>query len=228
MRHAIAKGCGFRADCLGDMGGFSKNWNHMKNLYPQMIEKTGAGDAWKVAPVAYESCWDMRKWVAEGWDVRGIFDYALATHASYLNNKSAPIPEGTRPEVERFLKKLGYRLVLTELSHEPVVSAGAETMISMKWENVGVAPPYRDYLLAFRLTRDGNFSVVVTKESARGWLPGERTVSTGLRLPEDLAAGRYELAVGLVEPGGERPVIRLATQGRDADGWYPVSTIEVK
>ncbi len=38
----------------------------------------------------------MRKWVNEGWSVRYIFNYALALHASYLNNKSAPLPDGPR------------------------------------------------------------------------------------------------------------------------------------
>lgn len=35
MRQAIAAGCGWRADCLGDMGGFSKTWNHMQHFYRQ-------------------------------------------------------------------------------------------------------------------------------------------------------------------------------------------------
>ena len=39
-------------------------------------------DTWKTAPVAWETCWDMRKWVDEGWSLRYIFNYALACHAS--------------------------------------------------------------------------------------------------------------------------------------------------
>ena len=56
----------------------------------------------------------MRKWVDEGWSLRFIFNYALALHGSFINNKSAPLPEGenVRLEVERFLRRLGYRLVL--------------------------------------------------------------------------------------------------------------------
>ena len=37
----------------------------------------------------------MRKWVKEGWSLRYIFNYALACHASVINNKSAPLPKGT-------------------------------------------------------------------------------------------------------------------------------------
>ena len=34
LKYACAHGTGWRADCLGDMGGFSKRWCHMRNLYP--------------------------------------------------------------------------------------------------------------------------------------------------------------------------------------------------
>ena len=55
----------------------------------------------------------MNRWVKEDWSLRYIFNYALALHGSYLNNKSAPLPmaDEVRPEIERFLRRLGYRLV---------------------------------------------------------------------------------------------------------------------
>ena len=110
MQRAERDGLGWRADCLGDMGGFSKSWNHMTHYYRQQLDKMGAESAWKRGPVAFESCWDMRKWAEEKWDIRFILDYALDLHASVINNKSAPIPEGTRGEVERVIRRLGYRL----------------------------------------------------------------------------------------------------------------------
>lgn len=229
MRHAVSNGCGWRADCLGDMGGFSKNWNHMEHMYPQQIKKTGAEDAWKTAPVAFESCWDMRKWKEENWDIRHIFDYGLSFHASYMNNKSAPIPEGTKHEVERFLRRLGYRLVLRELEHNDTTQTGSPLAISMLWENVGVAPPYRDYLIAFRLTSavSGQSSVFVSENSVKGWLPGKTETSYSLKLPDDLKAGQYDMAIALVDPITQKPVIRLAIAGRADDGWYPLSNIQV-
>ena len=221
---------GWRADCLGDMGGFSKTWNHMDHFYLQQLAKTGAEEAWKRAPVAFESCWDMRKWREAGWDIRFIFDYALRCHASYVNNKSAPIPEGTRPEVERFLRRLGYRLVMRSVEHEAKVSLGGTTSVRIQWENTGVAPPYRDYRLAIRLRpSDGTAapSDHVTETSIRGWLPGERRTELSLPLPPALGVGRYELAVGVVDPRDRRPAVRLGNIGRDSDGWYPVSQVEI-
>ncbi|MBI2927865.1 MAG: DUF4832 domain-containing protein [Verrucomicrobia bacterium] len=231
MRHAVQNGCGWRADCLGDMGGFSKNWNHMRDLYPQHVQQAGAGEVWKQGPVAFESCWDMQKWKREGWDVRHIFDYALGMHVSYMNNKSAPIPDGTRGEVERFLRKIGYRLVLRRLEHEARVKTGEKLAVSMGWENVGVAPPYGDHLVAFRLARQGEAKekaiVSVGKTSIRGWLPGKKEVAESVAVPSKLAAGTCELAVAVVEPLTDEPAVRLANLGRDPAGWYPVSRVEV-
>ena len=229
MKHAIGRRCGWRADCLGDMGGFSPCWNHMRDAYPEQIASTGSQDAWKQAPVAWETCWDMRKWVAEGWDIRYIFDYGLGYHASYVNNKSAPIPEGTRPEVERLLRKLGYRLVLRSLEHDAVASPGSAFHVTMQWENMGVAPPYRDYLVAFRLTdADGKSTVLVSRTSIKGWLPGSVSSEESMDLPPGVAPGKCQLGVAIVDPATKEPAVRLAITGRGADGWYPVSSVEMK
>lgn len=244
MKEAARLGCGWRADCLGDMGGFSKTWNHMENLYRQQVERTGTGESWKKAPVAFESCWDMRKWTAEGWDVRAIFDYALDLHASLINNKSAPIPEGTRAEVERCLRKLGYRLVLRRLEHPRKWEAGKELVVKMVWENVGVASPYRDHRIAFRLRpvepAEGTPIPFATATSVRGWLPGRREATESLARPERLAAGAYELDIAVTQPPVARdireqkpgappaPALRLAIAGRRDDGWYALGRVEVE
>lgn len=231
MARAVQAGYGWRADCLGDMGGFSKTWNHMDNFYLQQLAKTGAGDAWKRAPVAWESCWDMRKWQEAGWDIHAIFDYALRCHGSYLNNKSAPIPAGTRSEIEWFLRRLGYRLVIRSVEHPAKALAGAETRVTITWENVGVAPPYRDYRVALRLRRTDDASakpiVAVTDTSIRGWLPGKQVTDLAFPVPDSLAVGGYELAVGVVEPESREPAVKLAIAGRDPAGWYPVSKLEL-
>lgn len=250
LKKATVHGTGWRADCLGDMGEFSKTWCHMRNGYPIWIKQAGIQDAWKTAPVAWETCSDMRKWVNEGWSLRYIFNYALACHASYINNKSAPLPQGenVRPEVERFLRRLGYRLVLKELKHPAQVQAGAKLELSMKWQNGGSAPCYRPYRIAFRLTNDNSFSrVFVGHVTVNRWLPGSIDLFTdeffkepkdlplgdivaaadSLALPADLSAGAYSLSIAIVDEEPATPVVKLGIKGRADDGWYPLSTIMV-
>ncbi len=132
LTYASDRGAGWRADCLGDMRGYGHDcWCHMRVGYPTYIQEARILDAWKRAPVAWEACWDMRRWASEGWPLRYIFNYALALHGSYFNNKSTPLPRGesVRPEVERFLRRLGYRLVLKELRHPAAARPGAKLEI---------------------------------------------------------------------------------------------------
>lgn len=246
LKYACAHGTGWRADCLGDMGGFSKSWCHMCKGYPIWIKEAGVQDVWKTAPVAWETCWDMRKWVNEGWSLRYIFNYALACHASVINNKSAPLPSGdnVRPEIERFLRRLGYRLVLKELKHPAQASGTLE--LAMKWQNVGSAPCYHPYRLAYRLTNDNGFSkVVVGNVTVNRWLPGSLDLFTPEFFKEvkdlppgevydvsdkiilaDVPAEQYKLSVAIVDESSA-PVVRLGIKGRADDGWYRLSQVQV-
>lgn len=254
LTYATQKGAGWRADCLGDLGGFSKSWCHMRKGYPHWIREAGVEDAWKTGRVAWESCWDMRRWVKEDWSLRFIFNYALACHGSYLNNKSQPLPEGqnVRPEVERFLRRLGYRLVLKELSHAPLARAGEALNLSMKWQNVGSAPCYRPYRLAYRLSGTSGEGkphqmTIPSQVAVNQWMPGSiplftdeffkeppdlplgeiNMVNDTVQLPGDLPAGEYTLSIGIVNPPADKPVVKLAIEGRDAEGWYPLSRFTV-
>ncbi|MCJ7749698.1 MAG: DUF4832 domain-containing protein [Armatimonadetes bacterium] len=230
LTRATSSGCGWRADCLGDIPGFSDDdWNHMENMYPQRVKDSRSEEVWKTAPVAWETCGDMRRWVQRGLDIRYIFDYALDYHASNLNNKSAPIPEGARPEIERFLCKLGYRLLLKNLEHDPIVTPGSALNVKMEWENVGVAPPYRDNVLSFRLTDStGKQFFLVTDTSIKGWLPGNVAAAERLTLCAEVAPGQSELALAVVDATTREPAVRLAIEGRTEDGWYPLSSVEVQ
>jgi hypothetical protein len=248
LKHACAHGTGWRADCLGDMGGFTRQWCHMLNAYPREVGRVS--DAWKTAPVAWETCWDMRKWADEGWSLRYIFNYALACHASYLNNKSAPLPQrgGVRPEIERFLHRLGYRFVVNELKHDAQVQAGGKLELLMKWQNIGSAPCYKPYRVAYRVSNANGFAkAVVGSVAVNRWLPGSialftpeffkqpkdlppgkvNDVSDTVALPADLPAGQYTLSIAVVEGEAAVPVVRLGIRGRGEDGWYPLSKIQV-
>jgi len=251
LKHATGHGSGWRADCLGDMGGFSKTWCHMRMAYPQELTKAGAAHVWKTAPVAWETCWDMRKWVDEGWSLRFIFNYALALHGSYVNNKSAPLPPGeeVRAELERFLRRLGYRLVLKQFAHPPQVKAGEKLALAMEWQNVGSAPCYRPYRVAYRLDSGAGSRQrrLVGQVTVNRFLPGSIplfteeffkqpadlppgevvAVTDSVALPRDLEPGEYVLSLAVVGQKTDSPAVRLAIQGRADDGWYPLSKVQV-
>ena len=231
MARAVKEGFGWRADCLGDWGMFSRNWNHMTGIYPQAVAKGKAEEAWKRGPVAFESCHDMRRWASEGYDIEKTLNYALEQHVSYMNNKSAPLPEGARPLVEKFIRKMGYRLVVRSFEHADSAKAGGPLKVKIEWENVGVAPSYRDYNVALRLRGEGGKSdkgiILMSEESIKGWLPGKHVSELTFALPPGLT-GEVGLSLGVVLPKTQAPEVKLAIAGRDAGGWYPLSTVKVE
>ena len=227
LESATSNGCGWRADCLGDMGGFGGSFMHM-NYYPEQLDAANANEAWKRGPVDFEVCWTINKWHEDGWDADWIFEEALRMHCSILNVKSSPVPAAWAPVLNKFQKRMGYRLALRELTHPKAVQVGRKLLVDMAWENVGVAPPYRRYPLAFELRGEGGRACRLTCEAdVRKWLPGTHTALELLQIPADIAPGTYELNLALLDPAHGTPAVRLAVAGRGDDGWYPLSRIEV-
>ncbi len=234
--YAISRGTGWRADCLGDMsvGEFydenGNGENHQLNRYPRIIGKFVPPEVWKTAPVVFETCWNMGHWFEQGWDVDSILNQALVWHISVLNNKSFDVPEAIRPNVDKFLKRMGYRFVLASLSYPERVFAGDSLNVEMNWLNRGVAPCYGRYelALALRHPQTGETAVCPTGQSVRGWLPGETRVTAAIQAPPQLTAGSYDLLVGLVDPADGSPKVKLALQGRQEDGWYKVGALTIR
>jgi len=241
----------------------------MRKGYPVWIRESGISDVWKTAPVAWESCWDMRRWVEEKWSPICDFQlsivnwqssipcYALALHGSYLNNKSAPLPsdENVRQEIERFVRRLGYRLVLKELKHPARARPGEPVVLTTKWQNVGSA--ILAYVLGHaigncRLSFDNFQSKIENRKSAgtitvEKWMPGSVEMFTEeffkelpdlppgevveavdrVVLPNDVPAGSLRLAIGVVGEETLEPVLRLGIKGRTDEGWYPLSELKV-
>src|SRR5688572_3646822 len=181
--------------------------------------------------------------------VTGVQTCALPI--SYINNKSAPLPDGpeVRGEVERFLRRLGYRLVLREMQHPAAVERGGVMEVSMRWQNVGSGPCYRPYRLAYRLTdAKGVSHLSVGGVTVDKWMPGSVALFTPeffksvpdlpggevvavndkVEIPAGLAAGEYTLSIGIVPENGVEPVVRLGIKGRTGEGWYPVSRISIR
>jgi hypothetical protein len=219
---------GWRVDCLGDMGGFDNpNWSHMLDYYPQGIINFGMEDAWKRAPVSFEVCWVMNHWKDKGWDIDYIIDQSLKWHISSLNAKSSAVPDEWWPQVNRWLKKMGYRYVLRKFTTPAVVRPYGKLAFTTWWENKGVAPIYKDFLLALRMKDEGRSHVFITDADIRQWLPGDNLYDGAIFVPANLPEGEYELAIAIVDRDTHQPRVKLAIAGVDNEGWYPLTRIRV-
>jgi hypothetical protein len=233
LTYAISRGAGWRADCLGDLGYWGPDWNHMKDSYQQSLDEADANDAWKHAPVCFESCGVMQKWADEGYDVEFIMNEALRWHISIFNNKSSPIPPRWWGALNEFIKKMGYRFIINYITLPSEVRVGENLFIESEWENQGVAPPYRNYVIAFKLLpRDRRLKSYLLQDPSydadvRNWLPGRHSLNMTLQIPADVKPGRYNLAVALLDPFSKEVAVKLAIEGRDSQGWYNLSEVVV-
>lgn len=228
-RYGLSKrDVGWRVDCLGDMGGFSPTWCHMCDYYPQAIINFGMKDAWKRAPVTLEVCWVMQHWKDMGWDVDYIIDQSLKWHISSFNAKSSPVPEAWRPQVNRWLARMGYRFVLRKFTYPSKVKPGGELPFTSWWENKGVAPCYRPFRLALRLAHGQNTVLLVTGADLRSWLPGDSLYDDSVVVPADTAEGQYDVGIGILDEHFDQPRVKLAIAGRQPDGWYGLGRINVQ
>lgn len=228
LKYGTENGMGWRADCFGDM---KDGWNHMDNMYPEHTQTAGAQDVWMNAPVAFETCGWVEHWLILGYDVDEIIDRGLNDfHMSVLNIKSRPIPDEWEDEFEYFQKKMGYRLVLKRLVHMKYASPGETISFHSKWENKGVAPPYLDYPVIYRM-RDASDETVSEWESDANimeWLPGEYEIDDSFQIPDTIDYGEYSIDVSIPATDDVIPAyIKLAIEGLREDGWYSISSIDI-
>ncbi|MCS7316326.1 MAG: DUF4832 domain-containing protein [Bryobacterales bacterium] len=230
LAYGVGRGAGWRLDCWGDLGGRGKGFMHMLDLYPQQVVRTGIQDAWQRSPVSLETCGTPLSWKSWGYterEVRYSIEQALRWHASTINIKSTAIPAEWKPLFDEFQKKLGYRFVLRKLEYPSAARRGHMMPVSMWWLNAGVAPVYREYWLALELRSASHAERIRLPVDVRKWLPGDAVYDGSVYVPDTLEPGSYRLRIALLDPRTGQPAIRLAIEGRQADGWYDMGAIQV-
>ncbi|MCF7805451.1 MAG: DUF4832 domain-containing protein [Candidatus Marinimicrobia bacterium] len=231
LEYAAQNGVGWRADCMGDYGP-PNNWNLMTRYLKLPDMYPSVGEAWKTTPVAFETCGTMESWLRVGRDIEYIYSVCLELHASVLNNKSTPIPPEWWPATEKFLKRMGYRLVPRLIRHEKWLSTGDTLHFEMELDNIGVAPPYRAYVpvVELRKAERGAKTVLASTQAewnVKKWLPGRHREKLSVILPGDAKPGRYLVYFSLLDPIEHTPAIQLAVEGGDAQKWYSWSALTV-
>jgi len=235
---------GWRVDCIGDLGFWADDkdkpgWTHMYDYYPQSIINYGMKDAWKKAPVSLEVCGTIKSWKGkrdscrwcQGYTVEQlnyIIDETLKWHISSFNAKSSGVPDEWRPHIDRWLKKMGYRFVLRSFSYPEYVKRGDKILIKSWWDNRGVAPIYKKYLLALRLKNEQTSEVFITDADITTWLPGDNLYDDGIFIPHNIPAGNYKLQIAIVDLQHHQPKVRLAIGGMNPDGWYQLGELDVR
>ena len=120
--------------------------------------------------------------------------------------------------------RLGYWWFIPSVSVPPMQNS-AHNVMSLRIENRGWGKAYHKYDLKIRLTGANGRKVCASDYDLRLLGPGE---GADIRVPLDLrglAAGEYEVAVGVFE--GNRPVRLALKQELEKDGFYTVAKTAV-
>ena len=149
-------------------------------------------------------------------------------HTSSFNAKSSPVPKEWQPLVDEWLKKMGYRFVLRKFTYPSEVRPNGKLDFTTWWDNKGVSPCYKDFRLALRLKNDKRTAVLVTDANIKTWLPGDNLYDDTVFVPLDMPKGEYELQIGIIDRFSDEPKVKLAIEGREADGWYNLGKIKVQ
>lgn len=218
---------GFRVDCLGDMGGFhGDEWSHMMDFYPENIQNFNMGDAWEKAPIVFEACWHMNDWYLQGWDIDYIIDESLKWHISSFNNKGTIVPECWKENVERWLKKMGYRYEIRKFTYDSKVSRTERLEIRALVANVGVAPIYNNYSLVLRLRNDDKIFTLKSNEDIRKWLPDKDILWEESFDITQIPDGDYTIELGIETGVKEIGNVKLAIAG-ETNGYYPMGIVKI-
>jgi len=175
-----------------------------------------------------EACGVLQSWKRNGWDVDYTIDQSLKWHISSFNAKSSAVPAEWWPQINRWLNKMGYRFVLRKFTYPASLKANDKLSFTSWWENKGVAPCYKRYPVAIRLSNEKRKEVLLTGADIRKWLPGDSLYDDAVFVPANMPEGEYELGIALLDPISGQPKVKLAIAGMGKDGWYNLGKIRIQ
>lgn len=246
LESAIAKGYSLRHDAFG-MTGYYKDW-----------EKAFAANWNFKRPIIMEGGWVLgthRYWIdpsgkyieGEPWTVRqGEYEAAQEARVNMMDFRVGQEIDTWFGDcfdlVQRFIEEGGYRLYPPVVIAPETMTNGEELTIEHRWSNLGWGycpnniPQWNyKYRVAFALIDSKGDEVakfVDMSSDPSEWIKGIITTYKYTFTPENVPAGTYALAIGIVDTSKEgQPVgIELSVKNNIivGDGWAKVMDVTVR
>ena len=212
---------GWRRDQWGATDNYLKDYLENNNRsFGGVVFKTLIMERWKTAPITGEP---------PSWNPDNYSDLERQVrlyHAnSFGNGNYGPEMNSTiQQRVRAASRATGYRLKIVNGQAPDTILKNKAFSIKTVWQNIGIAPTYENWNVVFELQNAAN-AVIWSGNSTRVlrlFLPAATGSSTtdNFTLPATIPAGTYKLIVRVKDPANYRPNIRLAINGRNADGSY--------
>ncbi|HYX06578.1 MAG TPA: malectin domain-containing carbohydrate-binding protein, partial [Bacteroidales bacterium] len=164
--------------------------------------------------------------------IRELHCTGLGWIAGYkLDGRDGTDPDKVRANASIMQKAFGYRFVLPEFSCSSRANQGEIMDINFKVKNVGSAPFYENWPLAFVLINETTEEIVWKQDllsvDIRNWRPGsnysystgtyqnpaeEYVVDTTVTIPNDIPIGQYMAGLTILEPYSQTPGIFFAVK----------------
>jgi hypothetical protein len=228
-RYVTERGCGIRNDCLGTED--SNDWylESLNHIDPKLNQ-----EVWKTSIITGEFC-GSESGALEGTTQRFDlnFQFIAKTHWSWIGPAGGalePQNDEHRRNLDQLYKKLGYRFVIRSVENQPAISKGESLKMTMTVENKGVAPFYFPWpVVVYLIDAKGAVHVQETTDvDIRQWLPGVHTVPWSVSLPTSLTLQQYDIKIAIHDPLTNSPGLLFANTGKDEQGRYLVSRVEIK
>ena len=219
--------------------------------YEAMIRR---GDYWRTQPVGGEITWNwgslarysgFEAVVADDTTRRFVVEQIRNLHCNHLGgitwaDFNDPVFVRNAAELQ---KAMGYRFVLDEASYPCRIDEGEPFETTFSLRNTGSSPFYYDWPVEVALldtaTHERVWGAVLDDVRISQWMPGEEwdadrevyriapeTVSVRARLvAEGVPAGRYILALGVLDPACGRPSLRFANTNYFTGGYHPLGYV---
>jgi Domain of unknown function (DUF4832) len=129
---------------------------------------------------------------------------------------------------ESLVRRMGYQFCLKEIRHTAIVTKGGALEVAIRGENEGVAPFYYPWPVELVLLDEAdNVAARFPLDcDVRTWRPGQFEI--GGRFDVNVSAGRYELALGILDPSTSKPAIYFANKLSASPGWTVLSEVLVR
>jgi hypothetical protein len=212
---------GVRVDCLGS-DGLAGGDNAMSGV-------PASYDRWRTAPFITE--WCQYNLGSSGADlfVQGE-SQVRQYHISMLSSGNFQNDPSGSAEVTAFNtanQESGYRLRVSTLTVRFDPASRQALQVSARWVNDNVAPTYLAWRVVFGLKGPAQVEPTLSVDLRQVMPDAPTDHADTLQLAAPLAAGSYQAYLRVEDVQGVSLPMNLAMGGRDADGNYPLGTIQI-
>jgi len=162
---------------------------------------------------------------------RGAMELIHATYIGYHGDAHEWLTENPELTVE-LLNRCGYWYFLHQVDIPDPLRIGRKNTLRMVWENRGIAPAYRPYVLKIRLVGPETVDFELESGNCR-WMPvstdGVHREKYIVTIPEGAPPGQYVLKLKLHSNDEKRHVLlALDPDLLDEENYYKIAAVQVE